>query len=94
MARKTSPKTAAPSAPSRGLPSRDELVAFIASEGGKVGKREIARAFRISGAERVELKRMLHELQDEGVVARKGKRLASSIGPSTKPSRSGAGSQP
>ena len=78
MARKTSPKTAAPSAPSRGLPSRDELGAFIASEGGKVGKREIARAFRISGAERVELKRMLHELQDEGVVARRGKRLARS----------------
>ncbi len=74
-------KTAAAPSPrpvSRGLPSREELVAFIAAEGGKVGKREIARAFRISGAERVELKRMLHELQEEGVVDRRGKRLGHS----------------
>jgi len=75
LARKPKPKPA-PAAATGPLPSREELVAFIASEGGKVGKREIARAFRITGADRVELKRMLHELQDEGVVARKGKRLA------------------
>jgi ribonuclease R len=59
----------------RGLPSREELVAFIATQGGKVGKREIARAFHISGAQRVELKRLLQELQEAGIVDRRGKKL-------------------
>ena len=48
--------------PKPGLPSREELVAFIAAQGGKTDKREIARAFHVKGDERVELKRMLHEL--------------------------------
>jgi ribonuclease R len=50
-------------------------VAFIAQEGGKAGKREIARAFQVKGSDRVELKRMLSELEHQGVVDRRGKRL-------------------
>ncbi|QZN99949.1 ribonuclease R [Chenggangzhangella methanolivorans] len=61
--------------PKPGLPSRDELVAFITQSGGKTDKREIARAFHVKGDERVELKRMLHELEDDGVVNRRGKTL-------------------
>nr|WP_164919501.1 ribonuclease R [Hansschlegelia zhihuaiae] len=57
------------------MPSRDDLVAFIAQEGGKAGKREIARAFQVKGSDRVELKRMLAELEREGAVDRRGKRL-------------------
>jgi ribonuclease R len=42
---------------------------------GKIGKREIARAFGVKGADRVELKRLLGELESEGALERRGKRL-------------------
>ena len=47
-------------------PSKEELVAFIGTQTGKVGTREIARAFGLKNADRAELKRMLREL-DGGV---------------------------
>src|SRR3954468_2019098 len=55
------------------LPSREDLVAFIAKAPGKVGKREIARAFNIQGGDRLWLKQMLGELEAEGVVDRRRK---------------------
>ncbi len=57
------------------LPSREDLVAFIAETPGKVGKREIAQAFNIKGGDRIWLKQMLKELEDEGTVNRRGKRV-------------------
>ena len=57
------------------FPSKDELVAFIGSRPGKVGTREIARAFDLRNTDRVELKRMLRELADNGVVERRRRRL-------------------
>ena len=66
---------AATAAAAPGLPSRDELLAFITERGGKTDKREIARAFHLKGADRVELKRLLHGLEDDGVVGRRGKAL-------------------
>ena len=57
------------------LPSREELLAFIREHAGKVGTREIARAFGAKNADRAELKRMLRELADEGQVERRRKRL-------------------
>jgi ribonuclease R len=57
------------------LPSRDELVAFIRQRSGKVGAREIARAFGAKNADRAALNRMLRELADEGFVDRHRKRL-------------------
>ncbi len=58
------------------LPSRDEVLQFVRDSDTPVGKREIARAFGIKGsAERIELKRMLRELKDEGDVVR-GKQRA------------------
>ncbi|GLK75446.1 ribonuclease R [Methylopila jiangsuensis] len=59
----------------RGLPTREELVAFIAAQGGKTGKREIARAFHITGPQRIELKLMLADLEADGVVSRRGRTL-------------------
>jgi ribonuclease R len=56
-------------------PTKDELLAFIGSQAGKVGTREIARAFGLKNAERVVLKRMLAELADEGHVERRRKKL-------------------
>jgi ribonuclease R len=57
------------------LPSKADILAFIARTPGKVGTREIARAFGLKNAHRVELKRMLRDLADEGAVERKGKKL-------------------
>ncbi|MBY6239917.1 ribonuclease R [Methylosinus sp. Sm6] len=64
------------------LPSKEDILAFIAREreavggAGKIGKREIARAFGVKGADRVELKRLIAELEAEGALERRGKRLA------------------
>ncbi|MBO0754544.1 MAG: ribonuclease R, partial [Bradyrhizobiaceae bacterium] len=57
------------------LPSKDEVLAFISRQEGKIGTREIARAFNLKNADRAALKRMLRELQDEGRVERRRKKL-------------------
>ena len=49
------------------LPSKEELIAFIRERSGKVGAREIARAFGAKNADRAALNRMLRELADEGL---------------------------
>ncbi len=58
------------------LPSRDDILNFINGAQGKVGKREIARAFGIKGPDRVALKALLSEMASEGLLAgnRKGLR--------------------
>ncbi len=62
------------------LPSREDILAFIARERasghvGKIGKREIAREFGVRGSDKIDLKRLLRELEDEGAVERRGKEL-------------------
>ena len=52
------------------FPSREEVLRFIHDSPDRAGKREIARAFGISGADRIRLKRLLRELGDEGLIAR------------------------
>ncbi|MBS7541433.1 ribonuclease R [Ancylobacter lacus] len=59
----------------RGLPSKEELTAYVAAHGGDVGKREISRAFGLDGQERIALKAMLRELADEGLVSRSRRKL-------------------
>ena len=66
MARKikdVSPSAATP-------PSREAILAFIARSRGKVGKREIAREFGLSGADKIALKHLLAEFAEEGVLDR------------------------
>jgi ribonuclease R len=58
-----------------GFPARDAIVAFIRSNPGKVGTREIARQFGLKNTDRVELKRMLRELADDGTIAKRGRKL-------------------
>src|SRR5438067_2817275 len=58
-----------------GFPARDAIVAFIRAQPGKVGTREIAREFGLKNADRVELKRILRDFKDEGVIAKRGKAL-------------------
>src|ERR1051325_11614863 len=57
------------------LPSKADLLAFIRERPGKVGTREIARAFGLKNAARAELKRMLRDLADEGAVEKRRKKL-------------------
>jgi ribonuclease R len=57
------------------LPTKADILAFIAAQKGKVGTREIARAFGLKNAMRAELKRMLRELGDEGAVEKKHNKL-------------------
>ncbi len=56
------------------LPSKQELLDFIRESPVPVGKKEIARAFQIRGPERVALKALIKELQNDGQLERHGKR--------------------
>src|SRR6478672_7837343 len=51
-----------------GLPSRKQILDFIASSDQPAGKREIARAFGLSGQEKIDLKRLLKDMADEGLI--------------------------
>ena len=55
------------------LPSRDEILQWISDNPTQSSKRDIARAFGIKGAARIDLKRMLKELEDEGHLAKRKK---------------------
>ncbi len=57
------------------LPSREELLAFIRARTGKVGARQIARAFGAKNADRAAINRMLRELTDDGQIEWRRKRL-------------------
>src|SRR6476646_2445102 len=50
-----------------GLPTRKQILAFIASSDQPAGKREIARAFGLSGQTTIDLKRLLKDMADEGL---------------------------
>jgi ribonuclease R len=53
---------------SPGLPSRRQILDFIASSGQPARKREIARAFHLSGQDKVDLKQLLKDMADEGLI--------------------------
>jgi ribonuclease R len=57
------------------FPSKSEILDWIRENPSASGKREIARAFGIKGGGRVELKRILRELEDEGQISRRKRRL-------------------
>jgi ribonuclease R len=56
-------------------PTKDQILAFIGEQSGKVGTREIARAFGLKNADRAELKRTLRELADAGAIERQRRKL-------------------
>jgi len=51
-----------------GLPSRQQILDFIAASDAPAGKREIARAFALKGNEKIELKALLRDMADEGLI--------------------------
>ncbi|MEM8798800.1 MAG: ribonuclease R [Pseudomonadota bacterium] len=64
----------------RKLPTRDEILEFINDAPGPVTKREIARAFRVRGEDRVELKALLRSLDHDGVIEKAPRRGLSAPG--------------
>jgi ribonuclease R len=62
------------------LPSRDALKKFIRESGGRVGKREIARAFKLGPEHRGALRDMLRDLAGKGDVAPAGHKRFSAPG--------------
>ena len=54
--------------PRNGVPTKQEILEFIAGSQEKVGKREISKAFSIKGGERRELKDLLNEMAAEGLL--------------------------
>lgn len=54
--------------PTPGLPSRQQILDFIASSDQPAGKREIARAFGLQGQEKISLKTLLKDMADEGLI--------------------------
>ena len=60
----------------QGLPSEDAIAEFVSSAPGRVGKREIARAFGIrDSALKMELKRLLRKMADEGRLDMRARRV-------------------
>jgi ribonuclease R len=57
------------------VPPRDVLLRFIADYPDRASKREIAKAFGLKGEARVELKDLLRDLEDEGLLEKKRKSL-------------------
>jgi len=56
------------------LPTREQLLAFIQENPHAVSRREITRAFGVAPADRRALTALIHELTDDGLIARGGKR--------------------
>ncbi len=55
------------------LPSKDDILQWISDNPTQTSKRDIARAFGIKGAARIDLKRMLKELEAEGHLQKRKK---------------------
>jgi len=57
-----------------GLPTRQQVLDFIRDSAEPAGKREIARAFGLKGQEKIQLKALLKDMAEEGLID--GKRTA------------------
>jgi ribonuclease R len=57
------------------IPSKDQIRQWISENPGLSAKRDIAKAFGIKGDGRIELKRLLRELEGEGVVEKTMRRF-------------------
>ncbi|MCA0042033.1 ribonuclease R [Celeribacter litoreus] len=55
------------------IPTKDEILQWISDNPTQTAKRDIAKAFGIKGAARIDLKRVLKELEDEGHLRKRGK---------------------
>ncbi|MEQ1930117.1 MAG: VacB/RNase II family 3'-5' exoribonuclease, partial [Parvularculaceae bacterium] len=59
-----------------GLPTKAEIVAYLKSNDSNVSQSELARVFGVKGEMRADLRRLIRELEADGKIARRGKRMA------------------
>ncbi len=52
----------------QGMPSRQQVLDFIATSEEPAGKREIAKAFGLKGTEKIALKALLKDMAEEGLI--------------------------
>ena len=57
------------------LPSKEQIRQWITDNPGLSSKRDIAKAFGLSGDQRTELKRLLREMEGEGDLAKRARRF-------------------
>jgi ribonuclease R len=62
------------------LPSRKQILDFVASSDQPAGKREIARAFGIRGDSKIALKKLLNDMADEGLIEASRGRAFNQVG--------------
>jgi ribonuclease R len=55
------------------VPTKDEILEWISAHPTETSKRDIAKAFGIKGAARIDLKRMLKELEEDGQLEKRRK---------------------
>ena len=55
------------------IPTKDEILAWISEHPTQTAKRDIAKAFGVRGADRIDLKRVLRELEEEGHLEKRRK---------------------
>jgi len=60
------------------LPTKDQIRQWIAENPGLSAKRDIAKAFGIKGDARIDLKRLLRELEEEGTLQKTARRFRAS----------------
>ncbi len=58
------------------FPSAEQILEFIKDSPGRVGKREIARAFSLDAEQKLQLKKVLRKLKDEGQLQSNRRRFA------------------
>jgi ribonuclease R len=58
-----------------GVPSEAAILDFVRNSPGVVGKREIARAFEVSGAAKIGLKALLKKLEQDGKLSRNRRKV-------------------
>jgi ribonuclease R len=75
--KKAAPKTkkATASKSAAKLPSKQDIIDFLETSPAKTGKREIARAFGVKGADRITLKNLLRDMAEEGLIAGSRRKL-------------------
>ena len=62
------------------LPSRKQILDFVATSDQPAGKREIARAFGIRGDAKIQLKKLLNDMADEGLIETSRGRAFNQVG--------------
>lgn len=57
------------------MKKREEVIKYIEENKDREGKREIEKDLKIKGDERVYMKEMLSEIEDEGIVEKRERKI-------------------